>query len=901
METFYKTGNSKGEYSCGDIGISAEEWFELLKDNEAKPYHDTLFCFLREPEHAGTCSTIAKNNGKTYEYYNAKVTNFAKWVRNKLNRFMVVDTDGKETFWCIPMIKGWDSKQGFVWQLRDELVDALRNYLLKVLIIWYREKEPFNGYDEEYKWALLDKTEGKGALDIVKSLQGQIHGQSINLVDNARVNSVFNYLLEFKSGEFNLVLNYLLDENNPIDERIAAFKSEMRSLCPSNWKNCANDERTASAILTCKYPEKYTFYKDEVYQIVCQYFGFESRKVGKKFSHFMEIINGFVKQYGDKTQEAMMPQISKYKNKPLNLAIQTLLWCMREIMRTKLEKKTKSYWLAGYSFGGDQSQIDRFVNGSIWESWYDETKPGDQKLLAEAKTIKEGDIIILKSTSTKGPNHDQPFMRIKAVGIATSDITIDQSEGNTKCECDVQYISTEEKDFDGAVYGSYRKTIHRADSKIKDVINYVNGLLNDEPMQKIQPKYKEYIDLLLETHNLVLTGAPGTGKTFMAQAIADEMHAETTFVQFHPSYDYTDFVEGLRPIEKDDGQMGFERRDGVFKEFCREAIKNMLDSTKSVESLTKELSWQEQLDQFVEDAIETGEKFETVTGSQFVITEMKRHSIIIHNEQNEKTTQVSVNVDEILELLTNEVTLNNVRNIRNYFRRKFGTQADSYAFVITKAVRAMKKKTPMVAANKINVKPFVFIIDEINRGEASKIFGELFYAIDPGYRGKKDHLVQTQYQNLVPETDVFAKGFYVPENVYILATMNDIDRSVESMDFAMRRRFTWREITPEDTESMLDMLPCADEAKERMHRLNNAIAETDGLGAAYMIGPAYFLKLGENGGDFEKLWKMNIQPLLKEYLRGFRKTDEILDRFSKAYFSKNNEAAVSHPLLADED
>ena len=246
----------------------------------------------------------------------------------------------------------------------------------------------------------------------------------------------------------------------------------------------------------------------------------------------------------------------------------------------------------------------------------------------------------------------------------------------------------------------------------------------------------------------------------------------------------------------------------MFKEFCREAIENLIDSEKSVESLSKEMTWQEQLNQFVDDAIDSGEKFKTVNGSEFTISEMKRHTIIVHNEQNEKTTEVSVNADEILELLTNEVPLKIVRDIRNHFNRKFGTQPDSYAFVITNAVRAMKKTVPVVTVNKVARKDFVFIIDEINRGEASKIFGELFYAIDPGYRGKKKPGVQTQYQNLVPETDVFAGGFYVPENVYILATMNDIDRSVESMDFAMRRRFTWKEITPTDTESMLNDLSC---------------------------------------------------------------------------------------------
>lgn len=444
--------------------------------------------------------------------------------------------------------------------------------------------------------------------------------------------------------------------------------------------------------------------------------------------------------------------------------------------------------------------------------------------------------------------------------------------------------------------------LHRLDNLVGEEVRRLTSkgdMISSEDMKK--NKYQEYIELLKETHNLVLTGAPGTGKTFMAQAIADEMGAETKFVQFHPSYDYTDFVEGLRPVDLGNGQMGFERKDGVFKEFCKEAIKNIVDSEKSIESLAKEMSWQERLERFAEDSIEKGTRFTTVNGSEFIITEMRSHSIIVLNEQNEKTSQVAVSSDEILEILTNEVPLKIVRDIRNYFNRKFGTQPDSYAFAIIEAVREIKQKMPVVEASKINRKPFVFIIDEINRGEASKIFGELFYAIDPGYRGKKDHLVQTQYQNLVPESDVFAKGFYVPENVYILATMNDIDRSVESMDFAMRRRFTWKEITPANTESMLDTLPCAKEAKDTMTRLNDVIAEIDGLGAAYKIGPSYFLKLGDNGGDLNKLWNMNIEPLLREYLRGFRKTPEILDKFKKAYFGFEESPGDDKNDLIDED
>ena len=115
-------------------------------------------------------------------------------------------------------------------------------------------------------------------MDIIKNLRGE------NIVDNARVDGVFSSLWKSNPEELTAIGEHLIDETQNIDKRIAIYKAEMRALCPKEWNNCANDERTAAAILTCKYPLKYTVYKDEIYQLICRYFGFESRKAGKKFS-----------------------------------------------------------------------------------------------------------------------------------------------------------------------------------------------------------------------------------------------------------------------------------------------------------------------------------------------------------------------------------------------------------------------------------------------------------------------------------------------------------------------------------------------------------------------------------------------------------------------------------------
>ena len=812
VKTLYKTINTNGEYSCGDIGVTTEEWLDLLNDEKSKPYHEALLCFLRQKEHKATCVKVSQVYGKPAQYYNSKVYNFSKWVQKRLNRFSVKDADDKDTYWCITMQKGWDTKQGFQWQLRDELVEALRIYLMKALIDVFRNGKPFNGYYEEYKWDLLDRSEGKDVLAVFDGLRGE------NVIDNPRTDSVIKYLVENEADKTRVCCQHLIDESVPLNERLAAFKSEMKDLCPSKWKNTANDERTASALLTCVYPETYTFYKDEIYQNICDYFGYTSRKAGKKYEHFMELVNGFVKSYGEEIQQIMLNEIKGFKNKPLNLAVQTLFWCMKDYMKEKLDKKMTTE-----------------TNNSSKGTWYDDV----------VRTWERRKNVVLYGAPGTGKTYDVPELAVRL--------------------CDPAFMA--------------------ADPSREEIVSRYNQLKTEKRI---------------------------------------------AFTTFHQSLDYEDWIEGLRPVVNENNQVTYEIESGIFKKLCEEAERPVVKD-KQVGISDNAVVWKVSLAGTGDNPVrsdcmknsyirigwdgygpvisdETDWSVYNGEGKQILdayINKMKIGDIVMscYSSQTIDAIGAVVGDYEFDDSLPNYKRVRRVNwlvknineNIVEMNDGKTMTLGTVYRLnsITLDNVKSILEKYDTSPKMEENDKAYVMVIDELNRGNVSKVFGELITLLEADKRKGRINAESV----VLPYSK---KAFHIPNNVYLIATMNTADRSLGSLDYAIRRRFAFIAEKPfglevdgfdEDLFEKVSSLFVKnfDEYKESGWDLTMKLEPADTLSEEYKpedvwIGHSYFLMQDEEGNDntTDRLL-YEIIPLLEEYVRDGVLTAEAQDVIDELY------------------
>ncbi|MED1471781.1 McrB family protein [Bacillus salipaludis] len=386
----------------------------------------------------------------------------------------------------------------------------------------------------------------------------------------------------------------------------------------------------------------------------------------------------------------------------------------------------------------------------------------------------------------------------------------------------------------------------------------------NKELGKMNDLIKNLISILSINKQLILTGAPGTGKTHTAKTLSELMTGEAmgsdkyetrvNFVQFHPSYDYTDFIEGIRPTINNLGgteEIAFELRNGTFKEFCRKA--------GVIERL-----------------------------------------IFLFKDDNRK-------IKTVLEEHINEIC----RGLPKYVVTFWEDWAEDEPLLSD--ITCLELSSNLVKLDEFlnKLPPFVFIIDEINRAELSKVLGELMYSLEAGYRGNSG-AVKTQYSNLNTQATCFIRPlddiFFVPKNIYIIGCMNDIDRSVDIFDFALRRRFAWYEVKVDEVmeETLRAMLFDSDywleinrfkELLGRIKKLNSFITSPNGLmlGSQFQVGPAYFSKIKNYNEEeaYEFLWDYHLSPLLAEYLRGNRFSEQLLKKCYAKFVSNEAELGVN--------
>ena len=446
------------------------------------------------------------------------------------------------------------------------------------------------------------------------------------------------------------------------------------------------------------------------------------------------------------------------------------------------------YYCVGFSWSGrqDKNQLPRFKKDGIWENGYDD------KFLDTVNNVQVGSRLAAKTTYTRKDNGKTiSVLQIHALGTVTEN---PKNGRLLKVDWDKNFTPYT---VDGR--GAYRSTISqvRLQENIELIFDHKKAAQKGVQDDK-QPILSENAPL-----NIIMYGPPGTGKTYhtinKAVAIADSIpesdllnffpnrkdlkehfdellienwdnpSGQIAFVTFHQSTSYEDFVEGIKPLTSDKNEVYYDIIPGVFKRIATLAEDNWLDSrTGNLNELSYEKAFAELKDQWDETP---DMKFPMKTqGKEFTITGFSKSSINFKKASGGSNHTLSIST------------------LKDYFYKKREIRQHGLGIYYPGVIEKLKSFQPEIEIEK-EEKKYVLIIDEINRGNISQIFGELITLIEEDKRqGKNEHL-----EVILPYSK---EKFSVPPNLYIIGTMNTADRSVEALDTALRRRFYFEEIVP---------------------------------------------------------------------------------------------------------
>lgn len=396
-------------------------------------------------------------------------------------------------------------------------------------------------------------------------------------------------------------------------------------------------------------------------------------------------------------------------------------------------------------------------------------------------------------------------------------------------------------------------------------------------IHKIENEKLENLDNMLNIKNIILYGAPGVGKTHnyknlismieenkpqkkIFDTIAENRHVElenktfesikqekrVEFVTFHQSYSYEDFIEGFRPNESGN----IELEDGIFKTISDKALINILDSQKNKNQIENEYTYANLFDEFklyIEDKLSADELF--YLKGKATITNIGKSSFLVGGSVSSGQNLAFSIIERDYENFK-KGNIQSYKDIKSTFESKSGIHENApYYFALYQKLKEFEDKcfdnSHKIELDMIEQKNFYIVIDEINRGNISKIFGELITLIE---EDKRD-----VYEVTLPYSK---EKFKVPSNLYIIATMNSTDKSIATIDIALRRRFTFIKMQPNKERIKFP------HAKELFNKLNEFIENN--LNEDYKLGHSYFMNI-TNDEDLAFVKEYKIKPLLEEY------------------------------------
>ncbi|EAL9822360.1 AAA family ATPase [Campylobacter jejuni] len=438
-----------------------------------------------------------------------------------------------------------------------------------------------------------------------------------------------------------------------------------------------------------------------------------------------------------------------------------------------------------------------------------------------------------------------------------------------------------------SVLGKIEEDSSYAKPLFEDILNNSNlSIIKLSENEKIyKEQHFENEKILSENQNLslnqILYGPPGTGKTYHTidkaleilgenlesrdekKAKFDEYvkNGQIVFTTFHQSYGYEEFVEGIKPIidnDENSQEVKYDVKDGIFKELCDKSLKNYILSMQNENEIDLDKLIFEFANYINQDFLNKGNEFP-------LENKVSIKKILLNFKDEYRSFSLGGSIKSP-QSLTIDIIKRDYLNFKNKkilsfkdIKPKYDSQSDYhgnaiYYFMFFNKLKEFENiQNEKFKIKKEILKSYIIIIDEINRGNVSKIFGELITLIEPSKRiGEKEELKVT-----LPYS---GEKFGVPKNVYIIGTMNTADRSITSLDTALRRRFEFVEMMPDVSKLSMDCEGI--NLQELLKAINTRIEYL--LDREKTIGHAFFVSV-ENLEDLKKVFQNKIIPLLQEY------------------------------------